>query len=143
MIIPDANLIVYAHNAADPEHEAALRWWKELLGGSEEIGVPVVVVLAFLRLTTSVRVFQKPLTVEQSARRVEAWFKARPVRLITPGQGHIETLLRCVRGAGTGGNLTTDAHVAALALEYNAEIHTSDLDFARFPGLRWKNPLRP
>ena len=141
MIIPDANLIIYAHNQADPDHVAALAWWKSLLGGDDDVGIPIVVVLAFLRLTTSARVFATPLSVEESARRVERWFDAPRLRLIAPGPGHIDSLLECLRAAGTGGSLTTDAHIAALAIEYCAEVHTSDLDFGRFPRVRWRNPL--
>ncbi len=141
MIIPDANLIIYAHNEADPDHEAAIAWWRRLLSGPDEVGIPVVVVLAFLRLTTSARVLASPLSIDASCRRVEAWFRAAPVRLITPGGGHIDALLSCLRAAGTGGPLTTDAHIAALAIEYQAEIHTADLDFGRFLGVCWKNPL--
>lgn len=142
MIIPDANLLIYAHNSADPDHQAALEWWRGLIRGDADVGVPLVVVLAFLRLTTSPRILATPLSVEDSGRRVESWFEARRVRLISPGPGHVGSLLACLRAAGTGGSLTTDAHIAALALEYRAEVHTTDLDFGRFPGVRWKNPLR-
>lgn len=141
MIIPDANLLIYAHNQADPDHAEALAWWKGLLSGDADVGIPVVVVLAFLRLTTSTRVLSRPLSVEESCRRVERWFAARPVRLISPGEGHVPSLLRCLRSVGVGGPLTTDAHIAALAIEYRAEVHTSDLDFGRFSGVRWRNPL--
>ena len=141
MIIPDANLIIYAHNQADPEHAAARVWWKGLLAGDADVGIPVVVILAFLRLTTSTRILAHPLSVDDSCRRVERWFTARPVRLISPGEGHLASLLQCLRSVGVGGALTTDAHIAALAIEYRAEVHTSDLDFGRFPGVRWRNPL--
>jgi toxin-antitoxin system PIN domain toxin len=141
MIIPDANLIIYAHNQADPDHVAARDWWRGLLAGDTDVGIPIVVVLAFLRLTTSPRILTQPLSVEESARRVEDWFDARPVRLISPGKGHVPELLATLRAAGVGGALTTDAHIAALAIEYHAEVHTSDLDFGRFPGVRWRNPL--
>jgi toxin-antitoxin system PIN domain toxin len=141
MIIPDANLIIYAHNQADPDHAAARAWWQGLLAGDTDVGIPIVVVLAFLRLTTSPRILAQPLSVEESARRVEAWFDARPARLISPGNGHVPALLATLRAAGVGGALTTDAHIAALAIEYHAEVHTSDLDFGRFPGVRWRNPL--
>ena len=141
MIIPDANLIIYAHNEAYPDHAAAAVWWQSLLTGRDDVGIPVVVMLAFLRLTTSSRVLAQPLSVDESCRRVEAWFTAPFVRLISPGGGHVASLVTCLRAAGAGGALTTDAHIAALALEYRAEIHTADLDFGRFPGVRWKNPL--
>ena len=100
MIIPDTNLIIYAHNRSDPEHAAALDWWQGLLGGGGEIGIPIVVVLAFLRLTTSTRVLQRPLTVDESGRIVESWFRLRMVRLITPGSGHLAALLACLKDAG-------------------------------------------
>ena len=142
MILPDANLILYAHNEADPEHDAALRWWRSLLAGPEEVGIPVAVVLAFLRLSTSPRVLDRPLTAAQSCDCIVTWFRSRFVRSITPGGGHVEELLREIRQVGVAGNLTTDAHLAALAREYRAEIHSADVDFARFPGIRWRNPLR-
>jgi toxin-antitoxin system PIN domain toxin len=142
MILPDANLILYAHNQADPEHRQALRWWKDLLGGPRDVGIPLAVVLSFLRLATSPRVLSQPLTAEQACDCVAAWFRSRFVRLITPGGGHLGELLEEVRRVGVAGNLTTDAHLAALSREYHAEIHSADVDFARFPGIRWKNPLK-
>jgi toxin-antitoxin system PIN domain toxin len=142
MILPDANLILYAHNEADPEHKAALRWWKGLLQGPEEVGIPWVVVLSFLRLSTSNRVLLRPLTPQQSCDCLERWFRPSHVRAITPGSTHLADLLREVRQSGVGGNLTTDAHLVALAHEYRAVIHTADVDFSRFTGLRWKNPLK-
>ena len=142
MILPDANLILYAHNELDPDHEVALRWWRGLLRGPEEVGIPWVVVLSFLRLSTSSRVFLRPLTPQQSCECLERWFRSPYVRAITPGPGHWEELLREVKKSGVGGNLTTDAHLVALAREYHAVIHTADVDFSRFPGLRWKNPLK-
>jgi len=142
VILPDANLILYAHNQADPDHHLALRWWKGLLAGPGDVGIPVAVVLSFLRLATSPRVLTKPLTAEEACACVAAWFRSRFVRLITPGGGHVEDLLQEVRRVGVAGNLTTDAHLAALSREYHAEIHSADVDFARFPGIRWKNPLK-
>ena len=85
---------------------------------------------------------QRPLTIEESGRIVESWFHARTVRLISPGSGHVAALVSCLKAAGAGSSLTTDAHIASLAIEYQAEVHSSDLDFGRFPGVRWKNPLR-
>lgn len=86
--------------------------------------------------------FLRPLTPEQSCQCLERWFRSPYVRAITPGPGHLEELLREVKKSGVGGNLTTDAHLVALAREYHAVIHTADVDFSRFPGLRWKNPLK-
>ena len=142
MTIPDANLILYAHNAADPDHDAARAWWTELMTGGARVGIPMVVVLAFLRLATSPRVLQDPLDVQQAGERVLSWFAAPTVHLIHPRPDHPRLLIGLLHQSGCSGNLTTDAHLAALAIEYNAELHSNDQDFGRFPGLRWKNPLK-
>ena len=99
-------------------------------------------VLAFLRLATSSRVLQAPLSPEQSAGLVASWFDCPPVSLLDPGRDHIRSFLELVKTAGVAGNLTTDAQIAALAIEHHAVVHSSDHDFGRFPGLRWKNPLQ-
>lgn len=141
MIVPDANLILYAHNSADPDYKAARRWWEGLLASDTPVSLSIVVLLAFLRLSTSRKVLRAPLSVEEAAERVEAWFTSPSVHLIGPARDHLSILLALIRKTGSSGNLTTDAHIAALALEHNAEIHSSDLDFGRFPGVRWVNPL--
>ena len=141
MIIPDANLILYAHNEADPDHEAARAWWEDLLAGPGPVGIPIVVVLAFLRLSTSPRVLQVPLSPGQSAGLVAGWFATPAVSLLNPGRDHMQVFLELVKTAGVAGNLTTDAQIAALAIEHHGVVHSSDHDFGRFPGLRWKNPL--
>ncbi|NJK93509.1 MAG: type II toxin-antitoxin system VapC family toxin [Blastochloris sp.] len=141
MIIPDANLILYAHNQADPDHAASIQWWERLLNGAEPVGIPHAVIMAFLRLSTSARILLQPLTVDESARCIESWFKRPQVRLIEPSHTHLSTFLQLIRKTGVAGNLTTDAHIAVLSLEYHAEIHSADADFARFPGIRWRNPL--
>jgi uncharacterized protein len=142
MIIPDINLILYAHNSGDPDHKAARIWWEELLASNIPVGISIVVLLGFLRLSTSARVLQAPLGVAESVARVEAWFAVPSLHLIQPGRNHVSILLELIRQTGSGSDLTTDAHLAALAIEHNAEIHSSDQDFGRYPGLRWKNPLR-
>ena len=141
MIIPDVNLILYAHNEEDPDHEEAVLWWDQLLSGTQAVGIPLVVVMAFLRLSTSTRLFLRPLSVDQSIMRIESWFACPQVRMIEPSPEHLSEFLRMVRSIGVAGNLTTDAHIAALSLEYRAEIHSADADFGRFPGIRWRNPL--
>jgi uncharacterized protein len=141
VIIPDANLILYAHNAADPDHAAARAWWEDLLARDTPIGISIVVVLAFLRLSTSSRVLKEPLSTKESTERVAEWFALPSLHLIQPGPHHITILLELIRKSGSSGNLTTDAHLAALAIEFNAELHSSDHDFGRYLGLRWRNPL--
>ena len=142
MIIPDINLILYAHNSADPDYKPARAWWEKLLASNTPVGISIVVLLGFLRLSTSAKVFLEPLGAEESAERVEAWFAAPSVHLIQPGRNHVRILLDLIRQTGSAGNLTTDAHLAALAIEHNAEIHSSDQDFGRYPKLRWSNPLK-
>jgi toxin-antitoxin system PIN domain toxin len=142
MIIPDINLILYAHNSADPDHKAARAWWENLLASNTPVGVSIVVVLGFLRLSTSAKVLVAPLSAEESAERVEAWFAVPSLHLLQPGPNHVRILLELVRQTGTTGNLTSDAHLAALAIEHNAEIHSSDHDFGRYPRVRWSNPLK-
>jgi uncharacterized protein len=143
MIIPDLNLLVYAHNAVDPRHAAARRWWENCLNGHEPVGIAWVTALGFVRLTTHRQVLTTPLPVGVALQTVEEWLEQPIVRLLVPGRDHVRHCFGYLRKLGVGGNLTTDAHLAALALDYQAELHSSDTDFARFPGLRWKNPLEP
>jgi len=97
--------------------------------------------LGFIRLWTSPRIFRNPMTVDQAATHVESWFQRPMVRPLNPGPRHAELAFGFLRAEGKGGNLTTDAHLAALAIEANATLHTADTDFLRFPGLKWLNPL--
>lgn len=141
MIIPDLNLIIYAHNATDHRHAAARLWWESCLNGSEPIGVAWVTVLGFVRLATHRQVLVAPLPVETAVSVVEKWLAQPVVQMLVPGRDHLMHCFGFLRRLGVAGNLTTDAHLAALAMEYQAELHSTDTDFARFPGLRWRNPL--
>jgi uncharacterized protein len=141
MIVPDLNLLVYAYDASSPSHGRARQWWIKCLSGSESIGLSWVVVLGFVRLWTSPRIFENPMTVDLAASHVESWFKRPAVRPLNPGPRHLELAFGLLRAEGKAGNLTTDAHLAALAIEGNATLHTADTDFLRFPGLKWVNPL--
>lgn len=141
MIVPDANLLLYAYDAESPFHREAARWWSGLLSGAEPVGLCPVVVFAFLRLATSPRVFARPMTVQEATARVDAWLARPNVRLLVAGPAHVGTVGRLLGVAGTGGNLVSDAQIAALALEYGATVHSADSDFARLPGVKWENPL--
>ena len=141
MIVPDLNLIVYAHNQDAPHHRGARAWWEALLNGTEPVAVPWVVVLGFVRLMTHRAVLVTPLAPDAALAHVRAWFGCRVVERLDPGTQHLDVLARLFAAAGTAGNLTTDAHLAALAIEHQCELHSNDADFARFPGLRWRNPL--
>ena len=141
MIIPDLNLLIYAYDSSSPWHEAAKRWWTNSLSGTQSVGISWVVALGFIRLWTSPRIFRNPMTVDQAATHVESWLQRPMVRPVNPGPRHAELAFSFLRAEGKGGNLTTDAHLAALAIEANATLHTADTDFLRFPGLKWLNPL--
>jgi toxin-antitoxin system PIN domain toxin len=142
MILPDVNLLVYAHNVRDPRHPKALAWWSECLSGQEGVALAWAVIHGFVRVTTHPRVFERPLTVEESLSRVEEWMTLPHVHLVEPPRGHFQTWAALLRELGTAGNLSTDAHLAALAMERGLILHTTDADFSRFPGLKWRNPLR-
>lgn len=141
MIVPDTNLLVYAYDAGSVHHQKAGVWWAACMNGSEAVGLPAPVVFGFMRLVTHPRVFQQPFSVSTAASRVRSWLARPHVRVIIPGETHPEAVIRLLEQAGTAGNLTTDAQIAALALQDSGVVHSNDTDFQRFPGLRWFNPL--
>lgn len=122
-------------------HRAARGWLETLLGGGEELALPHPVLFGFVRIVTNRRVFDEPRTLAAALDDVEHWLDAGAT-VISPGPRHLELAFGLLRKLGTAGNLTTDVQLAALALEHQAELHSADADFGRFPGLRWVNPLR-
>ena len=141
MIVPDVNLLVYAYDQQARYHGSARRWWEDLVNGTERVGVPWVVSTGFMRLITHPRVLAGPAAPADAVDFVSEWFRFPHITPINPGGAHLTHLRRGLVAAGVGGNLVTDCHIAALAIEYQAEVHSNDTDFARFPGLRWRNPL--
>jgi toxin-antitoxin system PIN domain toxin len=141
VIVPDVNLLVHAYNAESPVHEAARRWWEGVLGDPGPVGLPWAVALGFIRITTHPRIAAHPLPPQAACAHVEAWLTQPQVSPLHPGERHAVILFDLLRHLGTAGNLTTDAHLAALAIEHQAELHSTDADFTRFSGLRWSNPL--
>ncbi|MFN0061872.1 MAG: TA system VapC family ribonuclease toxin [Myxococcaceae bacterium] len=141
MIIPDINLLIYAHNAAAQQHAAARRWWEALLGAERSVGIPWAVAMGFIRLVTHPNVLEAPLRPAMAVELVKAWFSVPSVRVVETGPRHLELLEELSTATGVLGSLTTDTHLAALAIEHQAELHSNDLDFTRFPGLKWHNPL--
>lgn len=141
MIIPDVNLLVYAHNRAAAGHERARTWWEELVVREQPLGLAWAVMLGFVRLVTHPSVLLTPLAPLDALGYVRGWLEQPSVRIVEPGPRHIDLLGELFRSTGVGGSLTTDTHLAALAMEHQAELHSNDTDFARFPGLRWRNPL--
>lgn len=141
MIVPDTNLLLYAYRSEVPLHAPAREWWESLVNGDERVGIPWSVVSGFVRMITNRSAYTDPATPSQAFDFVNEWFASPNVETINPGTRHLDLFRRNLETAGVGGNLVTDAHIAALAMEYQAEVHSNDSDFARFPGLRWQNPL--
>lgn len=141
MIVPDLNLLVYAHSDGTPLHRPARRWWEDLVNGSERVGMPWLVATGFVRLLTHPSVLQHPASTDQAVGYVTRWFDSPNVVPLNPGTRHLGIFRNALAQAGVGGNLVTDAHIAALAIEHQAEVHSNDTDFTRFGGLRWRNPL--
>jgi len=141
MIIPDVNLLLYSSIAAFEEHEMARGWLEALMNGETAVGLAAPALFGFIRLSTNPRVFDPPMSVEDAVGRVEEWLGRPHVHFLLPGPQHLEIVFRLLRRMGTAGNLTTDVQLAALAIEHQAELHSTDADFARFSGLRWTNPL--
>ena len=141
MKIVDLNVLLYATNRDSASHALAKSWWDEMLSGDEPIGIPWVVLLGFLRIATNDRVFPAALGAEQAMEIVDAWLGQPTVIPLSPGTHHWDILRDLLAGSGTAANLTTDAHLAALAIENGAELCSTDSDFGRFPRLRWTNPL--
>jgi hypothetical protein len=139
----DANVLLYAANEDDARHEQARSWLDDALSGATRVGFAWVVLLAFVRLSTRAHIFPRPLTTDGAMDRVDDWTGQPPAVIVDPGPAHGGTLRRLLSSAGTGGNLTTDAHLAALAVDHRAEIVTYDDDFGRFPDVRWTRPTPP
>jgi uncharacterized protein len=136
----DANVLLYAVNEADPKHEQSRAWLDAALSGRETVGFAWTVLLAFMRLSTKVGLFPDPLAVRDAMATVREWTEQPPSVIVEATPRHLELVSGLLVTAGTGGNLVSDAHLAALALEHDATVVTHDTDFARFTGLRWHAP---
>jgi hypothetical protein len=141
LIVPDVNLLVYAHNSDAPHHQAARGWVEAVLSGTRPVGLAWVVMLGYVRLMTSRAVRVDPIAPAEAIGDVRSWLARPQVVVIQPGKRHLDLLEQMmVHGSATGTH-STDAHLAAIAIEHQAELCSNDTDFARFPGLRWSDPL--
>lgn len=141
MIVPDLNLILYAEFDCFPWHSEARAWWEATLNGAEPVGLCSVVIFGFLRLSTNRNVFTDPMEVEESVRRAKRWLQMPSVQVLVPGRSYLEHAFRLLRAVGAAGNLTTDAQIAAHAVEVQGTVFSNDRDFARFEGVKLYNPL--
>lgn len=142
MILPDVNLLVYADNTDAPWHQQARRWWETCLDGSQPVAIAWVVALGFVRLMTSRAVMQRPMAMDVALRQLGRWLERPSVLILQPGPRHFAILSSLCEAGVLQSALLTDAHIAALAIDNQAVVHSNDSDFSRFPGLRWTNPLR-
>lgn len=143
MILVDVNLLIYAVDSDSPHHRAARRWLEETLSGETHVGLAWIVLLAFLRITTRPDILVQPLPVAAALEYVEEWLQQPNVEPVSAGASHWPILRNLVAASGLAGNLTTDAHLAAMAIERGASLYSTDHDFQRFAGVDHINPLQP
>jgi hypothetical protein len=141
VILVDANILLYAEDSLSEHHVAARQWWDEQLSGSEPVALCWPALSAFIRIGTNARLQQRPLTLKEAVARVDSWLQQPCVRLIQPTEEHWPCFQQMLRAGNATGNLVSDAHLAALALEHNCVLHSTDGDFGRFRGLKWRNPV--
>jgi toxin-antitoxin system PIN domain toxin len=142
VILVDVNVLIYAIDSDSPHHVPSRRWLERALSGTTAVGLAWIVVLAFLRLTTRSGILRNPLAPERATAFIDEWLAQPYVQMVGPGDGHWTILRKLLRESGTAGNLTSDAHLAALALESGASICSTDADFERFAGVERISPLR-
>ncbi len=141
MILIDANLLLYAYDAASPHQPKARAWLEDVFSGPQPVGLAWTSLLAFLRIGTHTGVFDQPFSIREAVDRVDEWFAQPAVRLLEPTERHWPILRDLLPESQTTGALVTDAHFAALAIEHGAVLCTTDRDFSRFEGLRTLDPL--
>jgi toxin-antitoxin system PIN domain toxin len=141
MIVPDANLLLYAYDSDSPFNKVAKVWWSDCLSGNETIGLCEVVLYSFIRIGTNSKAFAKPFSIEEASSIALSWLAVPSTEVIAGEATDVERALALLQNAGTGGNLTTDAQIASLSLKYQAIVHTADTDFMRFPNVDWYNPI--
>jgi toxin-antitoxin system PIN domain toxin len=141
MIILDANILLYAYDNGSMLHSKARSWVEDVFSGTTPIGLPWQTINAFLRIMTNSRLPGERFSIREAARIAELWLEQPNVRPLAPSENHWPLFRQMIIEGQASGPLVTDAQLAALAIEYGGVLHTTDRDFARFPGLRWKNPL--
>lgn len=141
MILVDANILLYAEDQISPRHAAARSWWDAQLSQSSPVCLSWTVLGAFIRIGTNPRVFEHPLPLDQAISRVQSWLDQPCTRIVHPTERHWTVFQKMLLEGQAVANLVTDAHLAALAVEHGCELISTDSDFSRFHGIRWRNPL--
>jgi len=142
VILVDANILLYAEDQLSPRHAAACAWWDAQLSGTSPVCLCWTVLGAFIRIGTNPRVYDRPLSLDHALSRVQSWMDQPCVRMVHPTERHWTVFRKMLLEGQATANLITDAHLAALSLEYGCELISTDSDFSRFPGIRWRNPLK-
>lgn len=141
MILVDANILLYAEDSLQSCNQQARAWWDGQLSGRGVVCLCWTVLSAFIRIGTNPRVFEYPLSLEQALVRVQSWLDQPCTRVVRPTERHWTVFKKMLTDGQAVANLVTDAHLAALAIEHGCELASTDSDFARFPNLKWRNPL--
>jgi uncharacterized protein len=141
VILVAANLLLYAEDSRSLRHASARTWWDQQLSGNQPVNLCWPLINAFIRIGTNVRLHERPLTIEEASARVESWFNQPCVILVQPTDQHWCIFQGLMAEAQAVGNLVSDAHLAALAIEHNCTMQSPDSDFVRFPDLKWNNPI--
>jgi uncharacterized protein len=140
--LPDLDLLLYAADETASLHKPAQRWVEATMAGTETVGLAWTVLIGFVRLSTNPRAFQNPWDVDRALDVLDGWLSQPVAAVVHPTTRHSAVLRDLLHPLGSAGNLSNDAHLAALAIEHGATLYSCDNDFARFPGLRWVDPLR-
>jgi len=141
VIVLDANILLYAYDSASPQHAKARAWIERVFSGTDSIGLPGQTIGAFLRIMTNVGRPGDRFSLTEAVQIVDRWLEQPNLRLLLPGDDHWVFLRQMIVEGQASGPLLSDAQLAAVTIEYGGVLHTTDRDFARFPGLRWRNPL--
>lgn len=142
MILIDANLLLYAYDSSSEYHKTAGSWFQEVLSQQEPVRLSWMTILAFLRISTNPRAFTRPLSISEALAVVSEWLSIPSVHILNPTERHFEIMKNLLPAAQVSGPLVMDGHLAALAIEHGATLYTNDKDFARFSGVRLRNPLQ-
>ena len=138
--VVDANILLHAVNRASRQHQPCLEWLTQALNGNSPVAFTWLALTAFIRISTRAGILDSPLKISEAFDCVEDWLNQPPSRILFPGPRHLAAYRLLAEKVGIAGNLTMDAHLAAIALDHEAELISCDADFARFPGLKWFNP---
>jgi uncharacterized protein len=142
VILVDANILLYAEDQLSPNHMAARTWWDTELSGRSPVCLCWTVLNAFIRIGTNPRVFDRPLSLDQAIARIQSWMDQPCTRIVGPTERHWTVFQKMLSDGQAVANLVTDAHLAALAVEHGCELISTDSDFSRFPGIKWRNPFK-